>query len=79
MLSDAAVGRTYTMLGLEGGHFMREKVFSMGLNPGVTLKVLLNPGFGPIELEVRQAKLAIGRGMACRIRIRENGDLKEAS
>ena len=72
-LSEARVGESYTMLGLDGGQMFREKIYSMGLNPGVKFKVLLNPGTGPIELEVRQTKLAIGRGMAGKIKVRRNG------
>ncbi|MCP4583919.1 MAG: hypothetical protein GY839_20090 [candidate division Zixibacteria bacterium] len=74
-LDNAAVGRSYTMLGLEGGQAFREKIYSMGLNPGVKFKILLNSGHGPIEIEVRQTKLAIGRGMALRIKIKENGSI----
>ncbi|MCD6161993.1 MAG: FeoA domain-containing protein [candidate division Zixibacteria bacterium] len=72
-LSDARVGQVYTMLGLEGGHGIREKIYSMGLNPGVSFIILINSGSGPIEIEVRQTKLAIGRGMANKIRISDNG------
>ncbi len=72
-LDMAAKGRFYTMLGLEGGQRFREKIYSMGLNPGAKFKIIQNSGSGPIELEVRQTKLAIGRGMASRIKIRENG------
>ena len=71
-LGDARVGKSYIMLGLEGGHFFREKIYSMGLNPGVKFKILINPGHGPVEIEVRQTKLAIGRGMANGIKIKEN-------
>ena len=72
-LDSATKGRTYTMLGLEGGQSFREKIYSMGLNPGARFRIIQNSGHGPIEVEVRQTKLAIGRGMASRIKIRENG------
>jgi len=72
-LSNASVGETYTMLGLEGGQRFREKIYSMGLNPGVKFKILQNSGHGPVELQVRQTKLAIGRGMTARIKIRADG------
>jgi Fe2+ transport system protein FeoA len=71
-LDRAVPGKTYIMVALEGGRFFREKIYSMGLNPGVKFKVLLNSGHGPVELEARQTKLAIGRFMANRIRIKEN-------
>lgn len=72
-LDMAAKGRFYTMLGLDGGQRFREKIYSMGLNPGAKFKIIQNSGHGPIEIEVRQTKLAIGRGMASRIKIKENG------
>ncbi len=71
-LSDACEGCIYTMVGLEGDSRFREKIYSMGLNPGVRFKILINSGRGPVELEVRQTKLAIGRGMTQKIKIREN-------
>ncbi len=71
-LSEARIGKAYTMIGLMGGQAFREKIYSMGLNPGVKFKILINSGHGPIELEVRQTKLAIGRGMARKIKIKEN-------
>jgi len=72
-LGDGKVGESYTMVGLEGGQAFREKLYSMGLNPGVKVKILINPGHGPVEIEARQTRLAIGRGMAARIIIRGNG------
>jgi ferrous iron transport protein A len=38
----------------------------MGLTPGVTLRVVQDSG-GPLLLAVRDARLAIGRGMANRM------------
>lgn len=72
-LDTSTEGGIYTMIGLEGGQAFREKIYSMGLNPGVRFKTLLNSGHGPIEIEVRQTKLAIGRGMAAKIKIKDNG------
>jgi Fe2+ transport system protein FeoA len=73
-LDASTTGETYVMVGFEGGHRFREKIYSMGLNPGVKFKTIRNSGHGPIEIEVRQTKLAIGRWMAARIKIKENGN-----
>jgi len=70
-LSDAEVGREYTLVEFDGGPRLREKIYSMGLNSGAVLRVLINSGSGPVELEVRQTRLGIGRGMAAKIRIKE--------
>ena len=74
-LDTSTKGQTYTMLGLDGGTKFREKIYSMGLNPGVKFTIIQNSGSGPIEIEVRHTKLAIGRGMAARIKIKENGSV----
>ena len=70
-LSGAKAGRTYTLVGFDGGHQLREKISSMGLNSGAVFKIISNPGFGPVGLEVRQTRLGIGRGMAAKIKVRE--------
>jgi ferrous iron transport protein A len=70
-LSDARAGKYYKLAAFQAGRMLKEKIYSMGLNSGVRFKVLLNPGHGPVELEVRQTRLGIGRGMAQRIRVRE--------
>lgn len=71
MLSQAQVGKTYVLVDFEGGHRLREKICSMGLNSGARLRIISNPGYGPVGLEVRQARLGIGRGMAAKIRVLE--------
>jgi len=71
-LSQASLGRSYIMVDLDGGQMLKEKIYSMGLNPGVKFKIIANSGKGPLGLEVRQTKLAIGRGMAGKIKIRED-------
>jgi ferrous iron transport protein B len=70
-LNQAKLGCSYIMINLDGGSKLKEKLYSMGLNPGVKFRVIANSGAGPIGIEVRQTKLAIGRGMAAKIRISE--------
>jgi Fe2+ transport system protein FeoA len=70
-LGRAKVGKVYMLIGFDGGHHLREKIYSMGLNSGAHFRVISNPGFGPVSLEVRQTRLGIGRGMAAEIRIKE--------
>ncbi|RKX20666.1 MAG: ferrous iron transport protein A [Candidatus Zixiibacteriota bacterium] len=72
-LSEAVEGNVYVMLGVGGGQRLRQKLYSMGLNPGVKFRVITNNGRGPVGVEVRDTRLAIGRGMAQRVKIRENG------
>ena len=70
-LSDARAGHYYSLMSFQMGRGLKEKIYSMGLNSGARFKILLNPGHGPVELEVRQTRLGIGRGMAQQIRVKE--------
>ena len=50
---------------------LKRRLEDMGLTPGVEVKVVKSAPFrGPLELEVRGSKLAIGRGMAERVLVR---------
>jgi len=70
-LSGTRAGKMYILVGFDGGQRLREKIYSMGLNSGATFKIISNPGYGPVGLEVRQTRLGIGRGMAAKIKVRE--------
>jgi ferrous iron transport protein A len=70
-LSSTKTGKSYTLVGFDGGQQLREKIYSMGLNSGAIFTIISNPGYGPVGLEVRQTRLGIGRGMAAKIKVRE--------
>ena len=46
---------------------LKKKLQDMGLTPGVELSVVSKTNSGPIIIEVRGARLAIGRGIAEKI------------
>ena len=71
-LSGALTDIEYTLIRFSGGEKFRDKIYAMGLNPGARFRVLINTGHGPIEIEVRRNKLAIGRGMAEKLLIKEH-------
>ncbi len=49
----------------------QKRLEDMGLTPGAKITVVKSAPFhGPIELQVRGSRLAIGRGMAERIMVR---------
>ena len=67
VLSRVSSGSEVTLIGIEGGRAMRSKLYSMGLVPGVRLRILSGNGAGPVMVAVRDSRLAIGRGMAEKI------------
>jgi len=67
LLTDVKKGKRVRFVALEGGHNLQGRLASMGLLPGAALEVIQNEGGGPIILSVGGSRMALGRGMACRI------------
>ena len=56
-----------TLIDITGGRGIRSKLYSMGLVPGTSLKVLNRNGRGPLMVTVKGSRLVIGQGMASKI------------
>jgi ferrous iron transport protein A len=56
-----------TLIGITGGRGIRSKLYSMGLVPGASLKVLNRNGHGPVIIAVKDSRLVIGHGIASKI------------
>ena len=67
VLSMVDPGEDVTLIDIEGGKGIRTKLHSMGLLPGVTIRVLNQSGYGPVIIAVKDSRLAIGHGMAGKI------------
>jgi len=67
LLSSVNPGENVTLIDIEGGKGIRTKLHSMGLLPGVTIRVLNQSGYGPVIIAVKDSRLAIGHGMAGKI------------
>jgi ferrous iron transport protein A len=56
---------------VEGGRGARRHLAQLGIQPGGVLLVVRSaPMGGPILVEVRGSTVAVGRGLACKIRVR---------
>jgi len=67
VLSMIDQGEDVTLIDIVGGRGIRSKLYSMGLVPGVSLRILSRNGSGPVMIAVKDSRLAIGRGMAEKI------------
>ena len=67
-LTHLPVGRPAQLVKIKGGREMTHRLVEMGLTPGVEIKVLQDSG-GPLLLAVRDSRIALGRGMAFRVRV----------
>ena len=61
-------GQEVTLIDIQGGRGLKSKLYSMGLIPGVKLRIVGNGG-GPIMIAINDTRLALGLGMARRIMV----------
>lgn len=52
---------------LNGGRMIRDRLLVMGFTTGAEVKIIQNPGFGPVIIYVRDSRIAMGRGEANKV------------
>jgi len=67
-LTTVSSGREVTLIDIQGGRGLRSKLYSMGLIPGVKLKIVGNRG-RPIMIAINDTRLPLGFGMARKIMV----------
>jgi len=68
-LAMVSPGEEVRLTAIHGGQRMRKRLADLGLNIGMTVRVLQRNGHGPLLLAVKDSRLALGRGMAHKIRV----------
>lgn len=66
-LSELANGEKATFVDLRGGWGLKGRLSSLGFTPGVPILMVQNYGWGPLIVEVRDTRVALGRHEANRI------------
>ncbi|MCS7177814.1 MAG: FeoA family protein [Anaerolineae bacterium] len=69
-LSALRGGEVGVVAALSGGHSLRGRMLAFGLTPGAEVTVLQNYGHGPMMVQVRGTRVALGRGEAANILVR---------
>lgn len=70
ILSQLRTGETATIVSIEGGRGLRQKLLLRGLFEGKVIRVVSN--YGPVTVEVDRNVVAVGRGMANKIIVSPN-------
>ena len=70
-LAMASPGELVTVTGVRAGRGLQRKLADMGLTPGVQIRVINSGMPGPVLIEVRGTRLALGRGIALKIVVKE--------
>jgi len=66
-LSAVREGESVRVQDIEGGHYFLSRLASLGFTPGVSLRVVQNVGRGPLIVNLRDTRVALGRGEASKI------------
>lgn len=69
-LAQLRTGETATIVSIEGGRGLRQKLLLRGLFEGKVIRVISN--YGPVTVEVERNVVAVGRGMANKIIVSPN-------
>lgn len=67
LLSEVQGGATAVLVRMEGCHDFRSRLAALGFTPGTHLRVMQNRGRGPMIVSLRDTRIALGRGEACRV------------
>lgn len=71
-LSELANGEQATFVELRGGRGVRGRLTSLGFTPGVSILMVQNYGWGPLIVEVRGTRVALGRHEAKKILVQRS-------
>jgi ferrous iron transport protein A len=66
-LTMATPGEDVRLVNIRGGRKMKQRLADLGLNIGMTVRVVNGKHRGPLIVAVKDSRLAIGWGMAHRI------------
>jgi ferrous iron transport protein A len=67
-LSMVAVGEPVRLKHIDAGRKLTHRLMELGLTPGVALTIVQDSG-GPLLVSVRDSRVALGRGMANKVRV----------
>jgi ferrous iron transport protein A len=74
----AAEDEMVRVVALTGGRQFKNRLNSMGLLPGEPIRIIRNSGSGPLVLEVKGSRLAVGRGEGAKILVNRTDELSRS-
>lgn len=62
-------GSFVRIVAISGGRMARQKLTDLGIIPGEKLKIIRNDGSGPVLVALYDSKVAVGSGLAQKVRV----------
>ena len=62
-------GELVTVIGVRAGWGLQRRLADMGLTPGVQIRVINSQMSGPVLIDLRGSRVALGRGVAQKVMV----------
>ena len=66
-LAMASEGEIVKIISVRGGRSVMQRLADLGLIPGTSIKIIKSMGNGPLLLEVKGSRIALGRGISMKL------------
>ena len=73
-LSMVSPGEQVQVVSVSAGWGLQRRLADMGLTPGLKVRVVRSHRFGALVLDVRGSRLALGRGLARKIMVKNESE-----
>ena len=73
-LSNLGTGHKGLKSRMQGGRAFVGRMAALGFTPGATVNVVRNSGHGPVIVDILDTQIALGRGQAYKVHVRQQGD-----
>ncbi|HDQ03039.1 MAG TPA: ferrous iron transport protein A [Deltaproteobacteria bacterium] len=70
-LTNVKAGKRAVLVSIDGGRCAEMRLAEMGFLPGVEIQVINNSGIGPLTVNIKGTKMALGHGLARKILVKE--------
>ncbi|HJX12197.1 MAG TPA: FeoA family protein [Dehalococcoidales bacterium] len=77
VISRTAAGEKVVIVSVRAGWGLQRRLADLGLTPGTEVTIISGGRPGPVIIEVRGSRLALGQGMAGKIVVRPEGVITE--
>ncbi len=67
-------GERARVVGIRAGRGLVERLSAMGITPGVMIRFVRGSQRGPVIVDLRGGRVILGRGMAERIEVEQQGE-----
>ncbi len=68
-LAMARDGELVTVIGVRAGWGLQRRLADMGLTPGIQIRVINSQMPGPVLIDLRGSRVALGRGVAQKVMV----------